>query len=128
MTGISTNGGSPLARWAVWSGTHPGRFLLIALAVTIILTVGASMLTIEMTFFSIMPEDSPQVRDMERIAEEYPFVSALVAVVDGRSLPRGESKDAAITVIDELSRTFSAPDYADAVSTTIPIWFRFSRR
>ena len=116
MSSLKKSGESPLVRWAVWSGTHPGRALLIALAVTIILTIGASMLTMEMTFFSIMPEDSPQVRDMERITEEYPFASSLVAVVDGRSLPRGESKDAVITVIDELTRTFSAPEYADAVS------------
>jgi predicted RND superfamily exporter protein len=116
LSSLKKSGVSPLVRWAVWSGTHPGRALLIALAVTVILTIGASMLTMEMTFFSIMPEDSPQVRDMERITEEYPFASALVAVVDGRSLPRGESKDAVITVIDELTRTFSAPEYEDAVS------------
>lgn len=109
-------GGGTLSRWAEWAGSNPGKVLLIALAVTAILTVGAAMVEMEMTFFSIMPKNSTQVKDMERITEEFPFASSLIAVVDARELPSEEAKSTVITVIDALSEEFTRSEYADAVS------------
>ena len=105
-----------LARWAVWAGTHPGRAMLIALGISIILTIGASMLSMEMTFFSIMPKGSKQVEDLNRITEEFPFSSALVTVVDARHLPVNEAKAAVTETIDALMEEFSKPEYSDAVT------------
>ena len=109
-------GGTALSRWPEWAGSNPGKVLLITLAVTAILSIGAAMVKMEMTFYSIMPKNSVQVTDMEKITEEFPFASSLVAVVDGRNLPPEQAKATVISVIDALSEDFSAPEYADAVS------------
>ncbi len=83
---------STLTRWALWAGNHPGKAILIALAVTLILTLGVSKLEMEMTFLSIMPKNSPQVKNLDKIIKEFPFASSLVLVVDGRELPPETAK------------------------------------
>ncbi len=105
-----------LSRWAVWAGKYPGRVFLIALTLTAVMVFGASMLEMEMTFFSIMPRNSPQVRDLKRITEEYPFASSLVVVVDGRELPPGSAKTTVLKVIDEMTEEFSGDAFSSAVS------------
>ncbi len=116
MTEKRNGAPSPLTRWAAWAGNHPGRVFLIGLAVTLIMTIGASMMEMEMTFFSIMPENSSQVQDLKRITEEYPFASALVVVVDARALPSGEAKETVKAVIDDITAVFSSGEYASAVN------------
>ena len=68
---------TPLVRWAFWASNHPGRVFLIVGVVTLIMTLGDSLMELEMTFFSIMPQNSSQVRDLKRITKEYPFASSL---------------------------------------------------
>ena len=108
--------GSALSRWAVWAGNRPGRVVLMALGITALLTIGAALLEMEMTFFSIMPQDSSQVRDIERITEEFPFASSIVVVVDGRKLPEKEATDSVTAVIDELTEVLQTPEFESAVA------------
>ncbi len=116
MNKSKTENSSNLARWGIWAGEHPGRVFLIVLIITVIMTVGASMLEMEMTFFSIMPKNSQQVKDLKRITEEYPFASSLVVVIDGRELPAETAKATVIAVIDQLTEEFSGDEYSSAIS------------
>ncbi len=106
-----------LSRWAGWAGTNPGKVLLITLAITVIMLVGISMLKMDMTFFSIMPQSSPQVRDLRRIIDEYPFASALVAVVDGRALPEERATETVKAVIDEMTAVFASEEFSSSVQS-----------
>jgi len=115
-TGEKTTRKSALTRWAVWAGTHPGKAILIALAITLILTLGASRLGMEMTFLSIMPKNSPQVKNLEKITTEFPFASSLVLVVDGRELPRETAKASVISLIDRLTEEFSKEEFSSGVA------------
>lgn len=116
MIKSKTQGGSILARWGIWAGEHPGRVFLIVLVITVVMTVGASMLEMEMTFFSIMPKNSQQVKDLKLITEEYPFASSLVVVIDGRELPAETAKSTVIAVIDRMTEEFSGDEYSSAIS------------
>jgi len=107
---------STLTRWALWAGNHPGKAILIALVITLILTLGASKLEMEMTFLSIMPKNSPQVQNLDKITKEFPFASSLVLVVDGRELPPETAKATVISLIDRLTVEFSSEEFSSGIS------------
>ncbi len=115
MTGNTTSNEPILTRWARFAARYPGRIFLVALAITIVMGVGMSMLAMEMNFYSIMPQSSSQVRDLKQIIEEFPFASAITVVVDGRNLPPTESKAAVKATIDEMYDTFTADEYSSAI-------------
>ena len=102
-----------LGRWALWAGSHPGRVVLLVLLVTLIMLIGAARVEMEMTFFSMMPQNTRQVRDLKKITADYPFSSSIVVVVDGRELPKAEAKAAVKRTVDAMDQEFSKPEYED---------------
>ena len=105
--------GRLLKRWARWAGSHPGRVVLVAVLISLVMALGAARVELEMTYFSLMPRNSRQVRDLKTIVEDFPFASAIVVVVDGRALPEGEAEAAVKRCIDAMSGEFSLPGYED---------------
>jgi len=112
----TTSKKSTLTRWALWAGNHPGKAILIAMVITLILTLGVSKLEMEMTFLSIMPKNSPQVKNLDKIIKEFPFASSLVLVVDGRELPPETAKATVISLIDRLTVEFSGEEFSSGIS------------
>jgi len=70
----------------------------------------------EMTFLSIMPKNSPQVKNLDKITREFPFASSLVLVVDGRDLPPETAKSTVISLIDRLTEEFSKEEFSSGVA------------
>ncbi|MCG8481312.1 MAG: hypothetical protein MI724_19615, partial [Spirochaetales bacterium] len=106
---------APLSRWAAWAGTHPWSVLLVASAITLVMLIGVSLLRLDMTFYSIMPQSSRQVEDLKRITEEYPFASTIVVVVDGRAVSRDDATRTVKEAIDEMAATFASDEFSSAV-------------
>ncbi len=102
-----------LGRWALWAGSHPGRVVVLVLLITLMMLVGTARVEMEMTFFSMMPQNTRQVRDLKKITDDYPFSSSIVVVVDGRELPEGEAETAVKRTIDAMNAEFSDPSYGD---------------
>ena len=75
-----------LSRWALWSVENWGKALLIALVITVILGFGIARLKMEMTFYSMLPDRSNQVRDLKEIVENFSYASSILVVIDGRSI------------------------------------------
>ena len=65
-----------LKRWGAWAVTHWGKALIIGIIITIIASIGFSMLHMEMTFYSILPQGSQKVKDLKEIIENFPLSSA----------------------------------------------------
>lgn len=107
---------SYLGSWAAWAGSNPGKVFLAALLITIVMFVGMANMKMEMTFYSIMPQKSQQVQDLQRITDNYPFASAMIVVVDGRELPEGTAKETVKATIDEMELTFSSDEFSSAIS------------
>ena len=66
-----------LQKWGAWAVTNWGKALLLGLAITVIASIGFSMLHMEMTFYSILPRGSKKVEDLKKIVETFPLSSAI---------------------------------------------------
>lgn len=105
-----------LGDWAVWSSKNWGKAFLILLAITMVMGVGISILKTEMTFYSILPNNSDQVRDMKMILEEFPAASSILAVVDARDIedPQ-EAEEKVKSAIDAIVGEMSKEQYSDHI-------------
>ena len=104
------------AGWAGWSTDNAWKALLIVLLLTVIFGIGYSMLSMEMTFYSMMPQSSSQVRDMKNITENFAFSSQVAVIVDGRSIEDPEeAEEAVIRVIKELEEEFTGAEYSEEI-------------
>jgi uncharacterized protein len=102
-----------LGRWAVWSSENWGKAFLILLVITIIMGFGMSILKMEMTFYSILPNKSNQVRDMKMIMEEFPAASSILAVVDARDMEDPKLAEEKVkTVIDTIVSELAKEKYS----------------
>ncbi|MBN2655963.1 MAG: MMPL family transporter [Spirochaetales bacterium] len=102
-----------LGTWASWSSRNWGKAFLIIAGITAVMAVGMSMLKMEMTFYSILPDNTTQVRDMKMIMEEFPAASSIMAVVDARSI--GDPLEAEKKVkegIDAIVERISEPEFS----------------
>jgi len=105
-----------LGNWAVWSSRNWGKAFLILLAITMIMGVGISILKTEMTFYSILPNNSNQVRDMKMILEEFPAASSIMAVVDARDIEDPKEAEKVVkSTIDAIVLEMSKEKYSDNV-------------
>ncbi len=105
-----------LGRWAVWSSLNWGKSFLILLAITIIMSFGISALKMEMTFYSILPDNSNQVRDMKMIMEEFPAASSIIAVVDARNIEDPDEAEEMVKMgIDSIVAKLSEDKFGDYV-------------
>ncbi len=105
-----------LGSWAVWSSQNWGKSFLILLAITIIMGFGISILKMEMTFYSILPNNSNQVRDMKMIMEEFPAASSIIAVVDARDIEDPQEAEEIVKKgIDSIVAKLSEEQFSDYV-------------
>ena len=105
-----------LGKWGKWASIHWGKTLLIALGITLIMGIGASRLKLEMTFYSMMPKGSQQVRDMKRIIENFPTASSIVVVLEAKE--KDDRAQAEITVkkaVDILSRELLKSEFSEYI-------------
>jgi len=103
-----------LRSWGEWACAHPGRTLLMALALTLAAGVGVPRLELELTFHSILPEDSPKVQELERIEESFPAAMAVVVVLETEAR-KGGSEAVLGRAVDALEEELRGPAYADSV-------------
>ena len=109
-----------LRRWARWSVENWGKALLIALAITVILGFGIARLKMEMTFYSMLPDRSNQVRDLKEIVENFSYASAILVVIDGRSIDDPSKAEQTVKdTIDAMTLEFSNDTYKPYISSVI---------
>ncbi len=105
-----------LGKWAVWSSENWGKALLILLGITVVMGIGISLLTMEMTIYSILPSNSKQVRDMKMIMKEFPAASSILAVVDAREIEDPVVAEEKVKrTIDSLVTELSGEQYKDYI-------------
>ncbi|MDX9802209.1 MAG: MMPL family transporter [Spirochaetia bacterium] len=116
-----------LGRWAAWSVTQYKKALLIILLITVTAGIGTSFLKMEMTFFSILPRESAQVRDLEKITREFASSSQIILVVDARSIEDPDEAEIAVKkTLDAMTKEFSKPKWSgtlDGVTSGIDLDF-----
>ncbi|MBI9101544.1 MAG: MMPL family transporter [Spirochaetales bacterium] len=104
------------AGWAGWSTDNPWKAFLIVLAVTVVLSFGYSFLKMEMTFYSMMPQSSSQVRDMKNITENFAFSSQIGVIVDARNIEdQEEAERKVVALIQRLQAEFTSVKYAEQI-------------
>ena len=102
-----------LGRWGRWSAEHWGIALLIAFGISALMAVGATRLRMEMTFHSLLPEGSKQVRDLKLIEQQFPVASSIVAVIAAEKRESAEqARRTVVRAVDSLSAELSAPEYS----------------
>ena len=109
-----------LSRWATWSVENWGKALLIVLVITVLLGFGMAKLKMEMTFYSMLPDKSNQVRDLKDIVENFSYASGILVVIDGRSIE--DPKEAERTVkdtIDALALEYKNDIYKSYIASII---------
>lgn len=105
-----------LGNWAVWSAGNWGKAFLIILAVTAVMGIGLSILKADMTFYSMLPANTSQVRDMKKIIEDFPAGSSILAVVDGRDIQDpAEAERQVKKGIDAIVAKLSESQFSDSV-------------
>ena len=105
-----------LGKWGKWASIHWGKTLLIALGITMIMGIGASRLKLEMTFYSMMPKGSQQVRDMKRIIENFPAASSIVVVLEAKEKDdRAQAEIAVKKAVDILSRELLKSEFSEYI-------------
>ena len=105
-----------LGKWGKWASIHWGKTLLIALGITLIMGIGASRLKLEMTFYSMMPKGSQQVRDMKRIIENFPAASSIVVVLEAKEKDdRAQAEIAVKKAVDILSRELLRAEFSEYI-------------
>ena len=105
-----------LGKWGKWASIHWGKTLLIALGITLIMGIGASRLKLEMTFYSMMPKGSQQVRDMKRIIENFPAASSIVVVLEAKEKDdRAQAEIAVKKAVDILSRELLKSEFSEYI-------------
>ncbi|MCK5200775.1 MAG: MMPL family transporter, partial [Spirochaetales bacterium] len=109
-----------LSRWARWSVENWGKALLIALVITVILGFGIARLKMEMTFYSMLPDRSNQVRDLKEIIENFSFASGILVVIDGRSIEDPvEAEQVVKDTIDAMTLEYSNDVYKPYIASVI---------
>jgi predicted RND superfamily exporter protein len=102
-----------LGRWGARACRHWGGALLLALGITLVLGFGVSRLKLELSFYSIMPEGSQQVRDLKKIVDNFPAANSIVVVLEA---PAGPGAEKMVThAVDVLTEEIARPEYADYV-------------
>jgi len=102
-----------LGRWGAWASVHWVKALLMGAVVTAIMGIGMSRVEAEFTFYSIMPEGSPQVRDMKRITENFPVASSIIVVLEAEEKSDAIRAERAVThAVDLISAELSKPEYS----------------
>ncbi|MQY76982.1 MAG: hypothetical protein GH155_05055, partial [Spirochaeta sp.] len=105
-----------LGRWGEWASVHWMKTLLVALGITLIMVIGASMLKMEMTFYSMMPQGSQQVRDLKKIIDNFPAASSIVVVLEAKQKDdRAQSEMAVKKAVDVLSRELLDSEFSQYI-------------
>lgn len=105
-----------LGKWAIWSSENWGKALIILTFLTVLMGFGVSILKLEMTIYSMLPNNSVQVQDMKKIMKEFPAASSILAVVDARNIE--DPYEAEIIVkntIDKLTVELSKDKYREHI-------------
>ncbi|KKK70301.1 hypothetical protein LCGC14_2925370, partial [marine sediment metagenome] len=82
----------------------------------LIMGIGASRLKLEMSFYSMLPEGSQQVRDLKKIIENFPAASSIVVVLEAKE--KDDRAQAEITVkraVDILSRELLKSEFSEHI-------------
>jgi predicted RND superfamily exporter protein len=106
--------------WALWSAKNWGKAFLVILGLTVVFSLGFTSLDLELTFYNILPNDSSQVEDIKKIAQEFPYASAMVVAVDGRSIEDPDEAEAQVKgTVDALVAKLSTEEFTPYVSRVL---------
>lgn len=105
---LGDDGQGRLERWARWAAVKWRQALLVTLAVTVTTGAGLFFLRLDLTFYSIMPKDSPATADLAEIVDTFPSASTIVNVVSANP---GTIREA----VDAVALAYSNDEFFDHV-------------
>jgi len=109
-----------LGHWARWAVDNWGKALIIAVLITVLMGFGMVRLKMEMTFYSILPAGSTQVRDLKQIVNDFSYASGVMVVVDGRSITDPVQAERTVkNTIDKISAEYTKDQYKPYITNVI---------
>ncbi len=109
-----------LGKWGEWSVDNWGKALIIASVITVLLGFGMVRLKMEMTFYSMLPDRSNQVRDLKSIVENFSYASGILVVIDGRSIEDPAKAEQTVRdTIDAITLEYSKDIYKPYIASVI---------
>ena len=101
-----------LSQWGLWCAKNWGKSLIIGILITALMTFGVITLSLEMTFFSVLPASSTQVEDLKQIIADFPIASGITVVIDGRHLSDKEAENSVRRTVDVLEAELKKPEHS----------------
>lgn len=93
-----------LGGFAVWITQNRLKVLIVTILVTVVMIIGASRLTMEMSFFSILPDHTKQFKDLKNIMNDFPFASNMTIILDAKNIEDPDKAKVALTKsVDEIT-------------------------
>ncbi len=93
-----------LGSFAVWITQNRIKVLIMTILATVVMIFGASRLTMEMSFFSILPDHTKQFKDLKSIMNDFPFASNMTIILDAKNIEDPDkAKEALTKSVDEIT-------------------------
>ncbi|THB68535.1 MAG: hypothetical protein D6B26_00470, partial [Spirochaetaceae bacterium] len=91
-----------LSRVGMLAGANPRSALVVAGLITLLSIAGMFFLRLEMNFYSILPDNSQAVKDLQIIVEDFPSSNSIIIVLDANT--QADLETAARRVQERLGR------------------------
>lgn len=97
---------------ALWVAHNPKKALIFIGCITLIMFIGIGRISMEMSFYSLMPENDVKFQDLQTIMKEFPFAGNITVVVNASAIEdEEEAKTALIQTMERMSQELSAEEF-----------------
>jgi len=100
-----------LRSWAGYAATHPWRIILGLIIVTVLATISASRIRMDMRWSDLLPMNDPKAREFDEIITEYKSASTFLIVVRGEEKQIKQFADEITPQIKQLTQFFNRVEY-----------------
>lgn len=95
-----------LSKGAMWCGSNPKKTLFFLIVVTAFMIYGVTGLKMDMSYFSILPDNSDRFRDLKKITRDFPLSTGIIAVIDA-----SKNEEVLKGTVDEITASLSSPEF-----------------
>ena len=100
-----------LKKWAHFAATHPWWVIAGLLVVTVLATISASQIKMDMRWSDLLPMGDPMAQEFDRILKEYKSASTIHIVVQGQEHGMKQFAEAVVLQIEKLTEYVDRVDY-----------------
>ncbi len=100
-----------LRKWARFAATHPWWVIIGLLIVTMLASISASTLRMDMRWSDLLPMGDPMAQEFDRILKEYKSASTILIVVQGEEKQIKQFADRIAPQIEQLTEYVERVDY-----------------